>query len=402
MELRTVLLLAVIAALVLIGSRLSFGRRRLPLGVRETVQTGTAFLVLGALLGPHALNLVTERVLEQLGPVIVIGLGWIGFLYGTHFEWRLVRRLPRAFYGVGFTESLVSLGLVAGLGAVYLGLVADPGSTPDDLAVAALVLGVCAAGTAPAGTYLLTTHARLRHADSHALQFFAAVDDLPALLILGFVYAFFHPSLPEGGQVAGWQWALITVGMGLLGGWLMHLVFPRGTDVRVNALVLLGMVSLGAGAASLLRLSPLFVSVIAGMVFANLSSRKESVYGMLADREQELYVVFLLSAGALFRFDWTLLLGFAPAYIALRALAKVGGAWLGLRLFMGPSPIHPLIGSGLLFQGGLTLAIAVNLERTHVSALPHQVATIVVVAAIINDLIGPTIAARLLGRRGSR
>ena len=49
----------------------------------------------------------------------------------------------------------------------------------------AAALGICAAGTAPAGVFLLERDRRIARSDLRALKFFSAVDDLPAILALG-------------------------------------------------------------------------------------------------------------------------------------------------------------------------------------------------------------------------
>ena len=87
-------LLAVLLVLVLLGARWGFGKVRLPAPLRLLVATGLVFVFVGALIGPQGANLLTAETLRQLSPVLVIGLGWIGFLYGSHFEWRLRPRQP--------------------------------------------------------------------------------------------------------------------------------------------------------------------------------------------------------------------------------------------------------------------------------------------------------------------
>jgi hypothetical protein len=397
-----VLLLAALAALVLLGARLGFGRSALPESLRPLADTGTVFIGLGALLGPSALNLFTAGLLAQLGPVLVIGLGWIGFLYGSHFEWRLLRRYPPALYSAAITEALIAFGVVAGLAWLLLtyGIARDlPG---DERLAAALILGICASGTAPAGVFHLGSRSRLGADDLSALRFLSAVDDLPAMAGLGLLAAFLHPSVPGGLSVQPWLWLLFSVGIGVGLGLITHWLFPRADDVRPNSLVLLGVVALGAGAASMLRLSPLFVTALAGLTFANLSPRKEQAYGLLAESEHQLYTVFLLVAGLLFRFDWAPLWVLVPAYLLLRAGGKLGGAYAARRVFLRGSGVSPLIGTGLLFQGGMALAMAIGFQRTHLETLDSQVTTTIVLGVVVFELLGPQIARAVLGGRRRR
>jgi hypothetical protein len=394
-----ILLLAALAALVLLGARTGFGRGPLPAVLQPLVDTGTVFIVLGALLGPFGLNLFTDALLSQLSPLIVIGLGWIGFLYGSHFEWRLLRRYPAALYGAAATEALLAFALVGALAWLLLSFWLAPDLPPAERLVAAGILGICASGTAPAGVFQLAGRARIRPDDQAALRFLATVDDLPGIVLLGLLGALLHPQSPGlvSPQPALWLLASVACGVGL--GLITHWLFPTQDDVRQNSLVLLGVVSLGAGAAAMLRLSPLFVTALCGLTFANLSPRKEQVYGLLVESEHSLYTVFLLVAGLLFRLDWGLLLVLVPAYLLARAAAKLGGGYLAGRLLMRGAGVSPYIGAGLLSQGGMTLTMAVSFQQAHLGTLDSEVTTTVVLGVIVFELIAPPVVGAVLGRR---
>jgi len=398
MSAQTLILLLMLAVLLVVGSRVGFGQRELPAWLRPLVETGAAFILIGAVIGPQGLNLFTDEVLGQLDAVVVIGLGWIGFLYGANFERRRMRRFPRALYAAGITESLFTFALVTGAALAVLGLWSGTHLPWQQRAPAAMILGICAAGTAPAGIFQLGGERRLSAEDLGTLRFFSALDDAPGLVLLALLNAAFHPALSDGDIPAVLRWLGLSVGVGLALGVIGHWLLGTGEDTRQNSLLLLGLVALGAGAAALLRLSPLFVSAMAGVVFANLSPRKESTYGLLAGGEHTLYAVFLLVAGLLFRFEWAPVYMLVPGYVLWRAAAKLGGGWLARRVFLRDWRVSPWIGGGLLFQGGMALAMAVSFERTHQSVLAHQVTTTIVVGVVVSELLAPLITRAVLAR----
>ncbi|HKI99241.1 MAG TPA: cation:proton antiporter [bacterium] len=397
-----VLLLAALAVLVLVGARTGFGKGSLPAVLSPLVDTGTVFILIGALLGPSGFNLFTAGMLSQLSPVLVIGLGWIGFLYGSHFELRLLRRYPPALYAAAATEALIAFALVAALAWALLTYALAPELPGRERLAAALLLGICASGTAPAGIFQLGGRSRLSADDLSALRFLSTVDDIPAMLLLGLMGALLHPTVPGALSVQPALWLLFSVGIGVGLGLITHWLFPRVDDVRHNSLVLLGVVSLGAGAAVMLRLSPLFVTALAGLTFANLSPRKERAYGLLAESEHTLYTVFLLVAGLLLRFDWKPLWILVPAYLLLRAGGKLGGGYAARRLLMRGSGVSPLIGAGMLFQGGMALAMAISFQRTHLAELDAQVTATIVLGVVVFELLGPSVADAVLGGRRRR
>lgn len=396
----TLLVLGGLVVLVLLGSRWGFGNPRLPGLLRPVADTGLVFLFAGAIIGPQGLGWLSRDMLQQLSPVVVIGLGWIGFLFGSHFEVRLLRRYPAASYGAAFLQSVVTLLAVAGAAWWVLGALLAPEMAAHDRAAAALILGICAAGTAPAGVFQLPRGRGYEGADVTTMRFFSAVDDIPALLALGLMNALLHPTAQT--WLAGWPWFAITLGLGVGLGLVAHWLFPSTASVQDNSLILLGVIALGAGGAAMLRVTPLLVLAIAGFVFANLSPRSERAYGLLSGREHDLYSVFLLVAGTLFLFDWRGIYLLVPLFVLVRVAGKVTGGWLGRRLFMPGARVSPLIGMGLLFQGGLALALAVSFERTHESLLTHHVATTIVLAVLVNEVVGPLLAQlTLAGRRGA-
>lgn len=396
MNLGTMLLLVTLLILVLSVSRLGFGKVRFPFLLGPLVDTGVIFVLLGALIGPQGLNIFTEETFTRLNPLVIIAIGWIGFLYGSHFEWRLMRRYPVTIYLAAFTQAFVTFALVAVPAYLFFNwFLAETFPFTTRLS-AAFLLGICASGTAPAGVFRLAQGRKIAPQNLRIMRFISAVDDLPAVVMLGILYSFFHPT--NQGFV-WWQLVPISFAMGPPLGLIAHWLFPREGDARLNALVLLGVISLGAGGAELLGLSPLFVTVAAGLTFANLSTRKENAYGLLARREHTLYLVFMVVAGMLFRFEWSTVYLMVPVFLLLRTAGKILGGYLGWQLFLMRSRTSPLIGSGLLFQGGMTLVIAIGFEHTHSSLLAHQVTTTIVIAVVFNELFAPLITGLFLGKK---
>ena len=398
MSLRLVLLFLVIVLVALLGSRARGGRARLG-PVQRLLQTGTPFVFVGFLMGPQGLELVPAGLLDQLRPIVILGFGWIGFLYGTHFEWRRIRRFGASMYAAGITESVVTMAAVGA--AVWWALpLIHPSLVAELRLPIAIGLAACAGGTAPAGVFALTRQRGVPRREGELLQFLSAVDDLPPVLLLG-VFFVFGVSGGEGSLASAPERVAMSMVLGTLLGLASHLLLPSGRDSASQAfLLILGMASLCAGAAELLMLSPLFVSVLGGVVFANLSPRKEDIYGLMERREHTLYAAFLIVAGALFRWDATrVVLILAPGYVILRGAAKVAGAWLGARVVLRERTVSPMLGSGLVFQGGMGLAIAVHLELTAGVPLAGLFMTTVVLAVVLNDLIGLPIAVLALARR---
>jgi hypothetical protein len=72
----------ILILLALVGARFSFSTVHIAAGPRLLFRTGTHFIVIGFVLGPSVLGLVTREALEHLFPFFALGFGWVGFLFG--------------------------------------------------------------------------------------------------------------------------------------------------------------------------------------------------------------------------------------------------------------------------------------------------------------------------------
>ena len=77
--------------------------------------SGFVYIFLGLYLGQHGLNILSPQVLETLDPLISLGLGWIGFLFGFQLEGKYLRRFSKKAIGLSVLKSLFVFLLVFGI-----------------------------------------------------------------------------------------------------------------------------------------------------------------------------------------------------------------------------------------------------------------------------------------------
>ena len=71
------------------------------------IPTITAYVVLGILLSPNLLNLISERFLATSDFFYNVVLGMIAFALGESFSLPVLRRVGRAVTGISISASLV-------------------------------------------------------------------------------------------------------------------------------------------------------------------------------------------------------------------------------------------------------------------------------------------------------
>ncbi|HSR42270.1 MAG TPA: hypothetical protein VLL48_08865, partial [Longimicrobiales bacterium] len=288
----------VLIVLALLGARFSFSTQRVPAGPRLLFRTGIHFLVLGYLLGPGGLGLLTGEAVGQLQPLVALGLGWVGLLFGMQLDRETLRQFPLGFHLLAVAQAALAFALFFGIGVVGLELAGRSGE------IATLIL-VGAAATAsmstPAGVAMVSANFLARGKVRQLLFFVSSIDALVGIVAIQTAYSLYHPGslLAVLGSPPAAAWFLLALGLGIVCGILfVWLVRPRpGREELV--LYLLGIASLASGAALQLQLSPIFVCVVTGAVVANLAPDRQRVFQALEKWEKPIYVVLLLLAGAL-------------------------------------------------------------------------------------------------------
>jgi hypothetical protein len=194
------------------------------------------------------------------------------------------------------------------------------------------------------------------------------VQDIVGVVGLLLIAAYFRSS--DGvtfWQLPGTAWLLLAIGLGTTIGFVAYAVLARAKNADAEAMVLLlGTVAFSAGIAGYLRLSPLVVCFLAGLIVANLpAGRQRTTLAVLERVERPIYLVFLVVAGALWDVPsaagWLLMI----AFVVMRLLGQsLGLAWArrngmeasetrsALESPMGALSIAVVISAQVLFSGG--------------------------------------------------
>ncbi len=392
----------ILVLLGLLGARSAFDPTRAPLGPRLLLATGSHFVLVGVLLGP-VLGLLTYEVIGRLEPFMALGLGWIGLLFGLQLDRRQIRQFPPAF--LVFTILQAAVAFVA-FSAVALLAFRLTGPNDPLGPAAVLAAAATAAVSTPGGVALISRTFRVRGPLTRLLFFAASLDALVGIVALQITYAVFHPSAAAVASLGWGVWMGAAVAAGVIFAvFFLWLTRPKPERDELT-LFLLGLVMFEAGTALYLGISPLFVTMITGMVVANMSPSRRRVYSILQSWEKPVYVVVLILAGALISFaDWVTL-PLALGYAILRAGAKYAGGAVGARFVPIDFSVPLDVGGGLIAQGGISLAMGLSATLTYGAiAGSAGVAVRVVIGAVVigvaaSELVAPFVTRDLLRRAG--
>lgn len=354
----------------------------------------TGYLVVGLLIGPAALDLVSHDNLTALGFLSEVALGLILFNIGAIFEASNFRRVGPGVVRVTLWEATTAFALV-GLALLLVGL-----SWP-----LALLLAVVAMETAPATTLMVINEYDAEGPLTERLRALVALNNMYVLVVFGIVSAGLTLAAASG---EGWffrgyraahglAWTTLgSVALGALLGIATDLWAARAKERGEAMILAAGVVLIAVGASRWLGLSPLFSTLALGATVANASAHGGRLLHALGGADPPLYAAFFVLAGAELAPSAILSLGFAGAlYTVARTVGKIGGARLGLRGQEAPEIVRRQLGYCLVSSSSLAVGLTIQIR----SAFPDYAATvtgIVLASVLIFEALGPVLTRRAL------
>lgn len=346
----------------------------------------SGFILAGMLIGPHAVGLVPEALVDKMGFVSDIALAFIAFNVGKFFRKKTLKRTGSAVFLITVLESLLA-GLLVFLTMYFLFHLS---------AAFSLLLGAIATATAPASTMMTITQYRAKGPFVDTLLQVVALDDVVCLLAFSVAAAIVNGQ--EGGfstadVVLPLVWNVLAIGLGFLCGFLLSRLLRPATRSQDNRLILAVAMLLGlSGVCALFNISPLLSCMVFGAAYMNLT-RDKALFRQLSGFTPPIMSMFFIISGM--NLDVRLLgtVGLiGVCYFFIRILGKYGGAWLGAKLSHMDSNIRNYLGLALIPQAGVAIGLAFLGDRMLPPAIGDLLLTIILSSSVLYELIGPACA----------
>lgn len=354
----------------------------------------TGYLLIGVLIGPAALDLISHDNLATLGFLSDVALGLILFNIGAIFEATHFRRVGPGVVRITLWEASLAFVLVTAV------LLAGGLTLP-----LALLLGVVAMETAPATTLMVLNEYDAEGPLTDRLLALLALNNLYVLVMFGIVTAGLTLQDLAGVGLAatayrathGLLWTTLgSSALGVLLGLLMDVLASRSKETGEALILSAGTVLIAVGASRWLGLSPLIATLALGATLANASPHGTRLLKALGRADPPLYAAFFVLAGAELVPASVLGLGLiGVSYTVARALGKIVGARIGVRGEALPPLVRKHLGYCLVSSSSLAVGLTIQIR----SAFPEYAATvtgIVLAAVVIFEVIGPLLTRRAL------
>ncbi|MDK8465214.1 cation:proton antiporter [Marinobacter sp. SS13-12] len=322
-------------------------------------------------------------------PMIQLALVMVAFLLGSELELRRLRNTGPLILVISLFV-IIGGGLLVGAGLLMLGFPL----------VVAVSLAAISVATDPAAVSESVRERGSAGLVPRILLGIVAIDDAWGIVVFGLSMSVLGWVIGGDGQVALlhalWEMGgaiLLGVTVGLPAAWLTgRLKSGEPTQVEAIAIILLL-----AGLSSLLGVSALLASMIAGSLVANLAYHHTRSFREIEHIEWPFLVFFFVLSGAsidLYRVDDAILL--TLAYVLLRLAGRVLGGYFAVMFSPARHEALPRnIGLALTPQAGVAIGMAL-LAAERFPEYRDSILPVVVASTIVFELFGPVFVKRVL------
>lgn len=356
------------------------------------------WLIVGMLLGPNAVGLMTQSVIDSQWYKLIIT--WMqcafGLMLGTELIWKKIKNYGKALIVTTLTQSLGTFLFVSLVFAVVFYFTEVP-------LYLAFAFGGIALATAPAPALSIVQEFHTSGPVTDTLIPMAVLDDIVGIAVFFTVNSFIARAV-SGGSVPLYMipvMIFLPVIIGVAVGFVAGKILQKNLGKAGTLTILLAGITITTAIGLVLNkfvftdiaLNYMLMGVAFSATFSNMLT--EEKLNESVNLFHPVLAVSLLAAivdlGA--PLDYRLILGaglYTFVYIVSRICGKYGGARLGAKLTKMPVTVQKFLGLTLLPHSGVSLVFTGIISSVLASSEP-ELATIVTgtiaAAAVINEVI---------------
>lgn len=355
---------------------------------RLSLPNVTGYIVMGLLLGPSFLNLVTPEAAPIISFVNEFALGIIAFAIGGEFFIEDLKKLGKDIFVITIMEVIGVLIIV--FCAMYYLL--------NQSFVFSIIIASMSAATAPAGTVMVIRQYRAYGPLTKTILPVAALDDVLGIMAFGIALSLaklsigaesvslFHMILDPAKEI------FFSIALGAIIGLIFTIIIKKLKSKEDMLCFIILTILASTGAANYLGLSPLLSNMMVGATLVNLHNRASRVFEVINDFAPPINLLFFTFAGA--SLDLSVLAsigGLGVVYAFSRAIGKISGATLGAKMVGSEKTITRWLGLALLPQGGISIGLSMIVAR-ELPMYATEIITVILFSVLVFEISGPILA----------
>lgn len=361
------------------------------------------WLITGMILGPHALSIVNETLLDAnwYNTFIHVLECAVGLLIGTELVWNKIKKTGKQIVITTLTQSLGTFILVS----LAFGVIFYFTGIPIYLGI---IFGGIALATAPAPALSIVREFKTDGPVTKTLIPMAALDDIVAVIVFFSSISIISAGLSEQ-KLPAYMIALVIllpliigVATGLLAGIVLKKERNKKETLALLIIMIIFASAIGFFFNNYVMPKPVLNFMLIGMAFSatfsNMISEKrlEEIMNNFNPILGFSMIVVILNLGAPLNYHLILNAGLYTAiYIIIRALGKYFGAYFGASITKSPETVKKYLGVTLLPHSGVSLVftgIAVSVLSNPAPECAQIIQGTIAAAAVINEIIAVIIA----------
>ncbi|WMM24937.1 cation:proton antiporter [Tissierella sp. MB52-C2] len=362
------------------------------------------WLLTGMILGPHAVGIVNESLLNASWYRIASSIleCAVGLMIGTELVLKKLKESGKQIIITTLTQSLGTFFLVT----LFFGIIFHFMNIPIYLA---FIFGGIALATAPAPALSIVKEFKTDGPVTRTLIPMAALDDIVGIIVFFSVITFVTAGNTEQSTPLYLTLAMmillpLVIGavIGLVAGIFLKQERSNNATLLITIVFILVVATIGLIFNNLILPEPMLNFMLIGMafsaVFSNMVSeeRLEQIMNSFNPILGLSMIIVILNLGA--PLDYHLILGagiFTAIYIISRAIGKYSGAYFGAKITGLPQTVEKYLGLTLLPHSGVSLVFT-GIAVTSISGFDPDSAAIIqgtiAAAAVINEVIAVIIS----------
>ena len=348
----------------------------------------TGYILAGVLIGPYALHLVPQEVMDGMGFVTDIALAYIAFGVGKYFKRSQLQKSGKRIIVITVCEALAAA-VVTTLTMIFVFHLSVPFS---------LLLGAISSATAPASTIMTIRQYHAKGELVNTILQVVALDDAVALIAFS-VCAAVAGAMEEGKARMEWGvfllpllWNALALALGVGGAFLLKWIITDRRS-REHRLVLVNAVIFTlTGLCTMMDISPLLACMVMGTVYVNIIDNK-SLFKVVNHFSPPIMLMFFVLSGMRLNVPMLATAGaIGVAYFLVRIIGKYIGSYLGAAAVGASKEIRKYLGLALVPQAGVSIGLAALGQRLLPPQMGALLSTIILSSGILYEMAGPVCA----------
>lgn len=297
---KTLIAFGILLAAGFLGAVKLFHRLEVSSPFSYLFYSGTVFIFFGLIIGENGFNLISREIIHHLDPLINFSLGWVGFIFGFQLESKFLKRVSWTWYLNLAATYFTAFFVVFFLSFFTIRYFARESITATDIVIGfSLVLAIIIPESSVSFVVWSSKFFKQHFKQVRLCSFIASSDNFFPILVTGIVFSLYryNPELHKITSIAGVSFLIsfaIQLGIGILSGLLLHFLLKRIQEKLEISAVLLGVIFFISGLSLMFNYSPLFVAMITGAVFSNLTRRHSYFLKIINPTEKPIYLIFLV------------------------------------------------------------------------------------------------------------